>query len=232
MANTLDLDEELGDVELIESLEATFDLTFARDEFLHAYTVGEMFDHLLTRIDTAGAGEKCASAMAFYRLRRALSAIAPDTAMTPRTELTGLAGLTVKKLFIRLGQATGLKTPSPVLTPLGTIGLIAIFGAFLAACVLAAAAPRWIPATIAAGLLGWIVMKIDGGQLGRDYVTLGGLAKTMATLNYGRLIKDGARGDVSTLWQVFLDVVTEHSPLPRREIARDTRFFRRDRKAA
>jgi hypothetical protein len=71
---TLGLDDDLDGVEIAQSLEASFGAKFSNKEAEDCRTVGDIFTLLqshLVRDHRSSSG--CASAMAFYRLRRTVA---------------------------------------------------------------------------------------------------------------------------------------------------------------
>src|SRR6266481_8998152 len=74
MMNTLGLDDDLGMVEVVINLETSFSIRFADAEVGAWRTVGDIYSTLRSRVSNSGkrAG-RCATAMTFRRLRRALS---------------------------------------------------------------------------------------------------------------------------------------------------------------
>src|ERR1700734_2776145 len=90
MPNTLGLDDDLDGVEVVQDLKRIFDIMVSRQEAARIFNVGEFHDLLLQKIPPDEAGGKCASAMAFYRIRRALRCLGHDHDLTPASGIRAL----------------------------------------------------------------------------------------------------------------------------------------------
>ncbi|MBA4766956.1 MAG: hypothetical protein H2049_04880 [Porphyrobacter sp.] len=86
--------DDLAD--LIPEIEASFAVTLPQD-LRHVQTAGALFDEILRCRTPAGAGERCDTQMAFYRVRRLLVKVGLDTAAargrTPSAYRTALLHL-------------------------------------------------------------------------------------------------------------------------------------------
>jgi hypothetical protein len=65
--------------------------------------------------------------------------------------------------------------------------------------------------------LGWV----DPGRLPENCTTLGSLVQQVAALNYGRLMKMGARHRDGDIWENLTELLSCYA-LPKAEITRDT----------
>jgi len=110
----------------------TFDIKITDKEAEGIYSVGEMCDLLLHKIAADHANRKCASAMAFYRLRRAISELRVSEKLTPSTPLGFLERGRTKSNFRSLEKQTGLRLPQPAMTWIGSIGALAALFPILA----------------------------------------------------------------------------------------------------
>jgi hypothetical protein len=236
MVNTLSLDDDLGDAKLVRSLESAFDLKMPRD-LSHVSNVGQLFDVLFLQFSSVDQGRKCATAMAFYRLRSALYEMKNER-LPPSFQLNLVQDISVKRLFGRLSQKTNLKLPNRALTAIGNSGGALIVVAFMAILPLYILGDQniidmhwlWaIPVGIAAGAA---VIKFDPGRLPSDCQTLGDLVRKTATLNYGRLAKQGAKATEEDIWREFREIVSQQSGVAPKDIQRDTVFFRKQLRAA
>ncbi len=236
MVNTLDLDDDLGDAELVRSLESAFDLKMPRD-LSHVSNVGQLFDALLLQFSSVDQGEKCATAMAFYRLRGALCDMRNER-LSPSFQLNLVQDISVRQLFSQLSRKANLKLPNRALTAIGNSGGALIVIAFMAMFPLYVLGDlniidmHWlwaIPVGIPAGVA---VIKFDPGRLPNDCQTLGDLARKTATLNYGWLAKQGAKATEEDIWREFRKIVSQQSDVAPSDIQRDTVFFRKQLRAA
>jgi len=77
-----------GDVmdEILTTVESSFNLKFSTYELQHVTTFGELCDIIISKITLQEVSD-CTSQQAFYKLRKALSFIAPTATVLPSTEL-------------------------------------------------------------------------------------------------------------------------------------------------
>jgi acyl carrier protein len=83
MPNTLGLDDDLDPVEVVQLLERVFDIEVSQEEADRISTVGDFYEVLLRKIPPDEADRKCASAVAFYRIRAALRRLGHGDRLTP-----------------------------------------------------------------------------------------------------------------------------------------------------
>ena len=223
MPNTIGLDDDLDDVELLRELQAVFDIAFSPEEAWTLVTVGDVEALLLRRIPANEADRKCASAMTCYRLRAALARLGHGERLAPAAALPGLARGRVRAKLKQLERESGLRLPVAPATRLGC--LVACAG-FIAMTVGALWLQPAFPALIVGGALGLFIALImlrfiDPGQLPDSCATLAGLARAAAVLNHGRLIRAGARHRAEDIWATLLEVLSIYEVL-KAEITRET----------
>ncbi len=74
--------------------------------------------------------------------------------------------------------------------------------------------------------MAWAVLALaDPGRLRRDCRSLGGLARAAALLNYGRLIRAGARHGEEDIWRHLVAALSSFAAVSEAAIARDTMFL-------
>lgn len=238
MPNTLDLDDELDDVELIESLQRAFEIEFDPGEIRTISNVGSLFKILERELGVPNGQHKCATAMAFYRLRRALRSVNQAVTFEPVTDLTGFNKLSAKRFLAKLHRSTGLNMPKQQMSWIGGVGGSVFILSLLALIPVAILVGKHIIASdwgrpIVVGIVGGLaVLFLDPGRLPEDCATLGGLANKVAILNYGRFAKLGALSDKASLWENYVELLCELSATPKNEINAETVFFRHQLKAA
>jgi hypothetical protein len=172
------------------------------------------------RPDAIGAG--CASAMAFYRLRRALARDGSNPCLAPTTALEEIPSPSPKATFRRILEAyPDIRLPRLSLSAAGLCGLALLVSAF-ALIVVLAASPRWSAFPALATALGVLLMRYDRGRFPRGCRTLGDLARKVAGLNIVALTAAGACYREVDVWRAFVEVLTEHSSLPKSEIQEHT----------
>lgn len=225
MANTLDLDPEWGAIDLLEEVEATFNIKIENEEAERCSTVGDLFDvvcaHSPNWDDHDG---NCGSSMVFYRMRRSLN-LGDKRGVTPDTALAA-SGLQPNHLFKKLTDDTGLRLPSYELTWLGRTGGYLLVGGILAAIV-ALVSGHWIVGGLVAliALAGLPLLRADPGSLPAGTVTVADLVRRTVPLNAASLNEAGARP--ADRWSVLVALAAEHGTLPPDEIGPETFFHRK-----
>jgi hypothetical protein len=230
VTNSLGLDDDLDGVELVQNLEKAFEIQIADSEAESILTVGQLYDLLLQKIPANESNRKCASAMAFYRLKRALKGLGYE-APSPSTGLSFLEGRGAKISFKKLEHETGLRLPRPELSYGGFFGCLAVVIIFCVVLGFSAFLHRryfsginGFTVVVVFIVVGWGILYFDPGKLPKSCSTLGGLARKVAALNYGRFIKTGANHRDSEIWNNLLELLSEYA-LPKSEIGRDTYFL-------
>ena len=214
--NTLGLDDDIEPVEVLDSIERAFGIKITEAEAERCHTVADVYNLLVGRFATVDASaDRCVTSMAFHRIRAALG----DPEAGPRTSLASLSGLPPKRLFLRLRQATGLVTPAPALASTGLAGAWSVVAGLLMILPSIMLAPRvgWLVPVglIAAGIA---LIRLDPGRLSPNHSTLGGMARSVAALNFGKLVEQGGISGPQTLWSALVEVLAQHSTLPKTQI--------------
>jgi len=213
MANSLDIESD-DTVVLIYDLEKVFDIEISNEEAVQLSTVGELHDLLLQKISPNADDRKCATAMAFYRVHRALMEMGYPERMAPATDVRFLDKGGAKRAFKVLHEKTGLHLPQPDWTWIGRTGCVASIGGAIAAIMLAVLhQPLWSIASAA-----------------RFIALGGGIAATLLEPGkVGRLAKQGARHSDADVWNALVEILSDYA-LPKEAIARDTYFVRSELK--
>lgn len=217
MTSSLGLAGDLDDVELIQDVEAAFGVRLADDEIEQCSTVGQLFELIKARLPKLPSGQSCSTAMCFYRLRRALephSAIA----LKPKTSISALSGVPVRKLHQIIETECGLRPPPQYITLWGCLALLLVvtipFGLF------AVGMPWWIALPSAA--LGIGLYRLAPIQLPGEAETFGDLVRIVSSRSIGALAGQGARLGPKEAWQAFTDVLSYHTQLSKGEIGPET----------
>lgn len=122
MSNTLDWVGDGDDLAAVERLEQTFEISFSKEELTALTDVGSLHDLILQKISHINDKGKCASAMAFYRLRAALKSWRNDIAILPSTAMNVFTASSPKYLFRSLERQTGLRLGYPPHSWIGILG--------------------------------------------------------------------------------------------------------------
>ena len=226
--------EDFSQDEAAAAVGGLFQVDFSDPEVEQIITVGDLYTLLLQKFPPNEDNRKCATVMAFYRLRRALSDKRPRKELLPSFDLTTLKGLSAKELFKDLEQATGLTLPRCGKTRIGSganavgcIGsVIFILGPIVALAMLFTTAPLAMGARemrvlyaillgIIAPLIGYRAVKLaksidrrDPGVIPDKYRTLGSLSRRAALMNYGSLAKSGAARNEKVIWSLFTELLS------------------------
>lgn len=217
MTSSLGLAGDLDDVELIQDVEAAFGVRLEDDEIERCSTVGQLFELIKARLPDLPSGQSCATAMCFYRLRRALQ---PHSviALKPKTSIGALGSLPVRKLHRIIETECGLRPPPQYITFWGCLALLLVvtlpFGLF------AVGMPWW--SALPSAALGIGLYRLAPIQLPGEVETFGDLVRIVASRSIGALAGQGARLGPEEAWQAFKDVLSDHTQLSKDEIGPET----------
>jgi hypothetical protein len=224
----LDDDDATG---ALSDLERSLGFRFGDDELTACRTVGDIHRIIARRLVNSG-GDACASAMAFYRLRRALAPYTDGEKLRPSSVLAEVIQVPPKRLFKKIEAETGLHLPQATSSWLGRLAFAVAVTALLGIIPVHVLYPGWtlftillIPASI------W-TLSIDPGRFAEDCRTLRDLAKTTAALNFGHLLDAGSRPRTADQWEVLTEVFSEYSALPKAEITAEMLILPAKRYAA
>jgi hypothetical protein len=227
MPNTLGLDDDLDGVEVVRNLERIFDVKVSNEEAKRIFTVGEFHDLLLSKLPPKEADKKCATAMAFYRIRSALRRLGYGDKFTPASDMRILECGRTKSNLRKLEVESGLRLPGTISTRLGRFA--GLLGFVMTLIIVFSLQPGFASAflgvIIGLTLAGAILKYGDPGKLPLNSSTLAGIARTAAAMNYGRLVKMGARHRDEDIWENLAEALAGYA-LPKPEITRETFFLR------
>lgn len=236
MANTLDWDDDLDSCVALEAVEKCFDIDLCDLDLRHVYRMGELFDVVWRKLPGDRTGRKCASAMAFYRLRSALALASWRfrERTGPQSDLAWLDRFYTRAFVKDVEDQCGLRLPKPRLTWMGKLGWWAVLlpVAWFPFRMLADRFEWLVPdgAGIAyflsIVLLAWALTKFDPGRLPKDCTSMRGLVDETVRLSYGRLVRHGADARKEEVWRMLRIVLAAHSVLPAKEMTRDTVLLR------
>jgi hypothetical protein len=222
--NVLPLVGDGDDVDLIRAVEESFSVKFRKADLENCTTVGDLHRLILANAPSAERSNMaCLSALAFYRLRRALAPVSGEMRVRPRTLLSEFIRPSQSKRFWRdITRTTGLTIPAP---SSGWAG-ITLFVLTLAAPVVAHyyAGHGGIAAIVPAA----IVAKLVSDRLARfpsRIRTVGDLANAVAGLNASQLLPEGAPMRAKETWLVLEEVIRDDLAF-NGSISGETRFFR------
>jgi len=226
MPNTLGLDDDLDGVEVVRDLERIFDIKVSNEEAERIFTVGEFHDLLLSKLPPNEADKKCATAMTFYRIRRALRRLGYGDRLTPASDMRLLEQGRTKSNLMKLEGDSRLRMPGAVSTRTGR--RVALFGFVMTLIIVFSLQPGFASAflgvIVGLVLVGVVLKYGDPGKLPANCSTLADFTRTAAAMNYGRLVKMGARHRDQDIWDNLVESLS-HYALPKPDITRETFFL-------
>ena len=215
-------------VELIDEFEASFGIDLQDGETETCETVGEVHDLIIRRFQYDDVGEKCATAMAFYQLRRAVGCRF-DGKVVPSTPLANALDCSPRMLLKGVAVKTGLRLPLPVLSLPGASGIALGAAGFIGTLVLAAHYPLSFALLLAlfcaASMLAIASGYFDRGRYPSGMKTVGDLAKHVAALNVGRFRDQGAKMRDDDIWTALTIIVSETTGIVPERIGPQSRFY-------
>jgi hypothetical protein len=226
MPNTLGLDDDLDGVEVVRELERVFDVKVSNEEAERIFTVGEFHDLLLSKLPPNEADRRCATAMTFYRIRSALRRLGYGDELTPASDMRVLERGRTKTNLRKLEVESGLHMPGTVSTRIGR--RVAFCGFVVTLATVFSLQPGFASALL--GIMIGLIMVVvtlkygDPGKLPANCSTLADLTRAAAAMNYGRLVKMGARHRDEDIWDNLVEALS-HYALPKPDITRETFFL-------
>jgi hypothetical protein len=228
MLQTLGLDDDDASDALV-AVEKAFDVKITAADAGQIYNVGDLFGILRGKIEGGDGDRKCASAMAFYRVRRALNDLSANAGRSPSHDLTRLHRVYTKSFVKSLEEKSGLRLPRPSPGWIGDLGVALMLGGMLGA--LATMSRPLVPVALVIFVGGMIVggalVHFDRGRLPTNCRTLGALAKKAENLSFGRLVNEGADARDGHLWKALAGILADLAGVPADQIAPETYFLQR-----
>lgn len=217
--SSLGLAGDLDDVALVEDIEQAFGVRLPDDEVSRCQTVGDLFELVVDRLpDRIGNADRCATAMCFYRLRRAVLTLAPDMELRPSTPIEALRGLSVKSLYHAFQGADGLRPPARHLSAWGGLSLLLVVA--LPIGLLFWEAPWWTAALSV--LLAVPLYQLSPVRLPPQIKTFGDLVELVTARSIGTLGADGARLRSAEAWKALQTVCADHAATTGGEVGKST----------
>lgn len=226
MPNSLGLDDDMDGVEVVMELERVFDIKVRPAEVERISTVGEFHDLLLSKIPPNELDKKCATAMAYYRVRGALERLGYGNKLSPASDMRILERGRTKSTLRKLEESSGLYMPRAVPTYIGCFSALSGFAMTLVLVFsLQPSVAAAFLGTVAGLVVAGVILKYgDPGKLPPHCRTLAGITRTVAAINYGRLVKLGARHRDEDIWENLVEALSDYE-LPKIEISRETFFL-------
>lgn len=217
--DTIGLAGDGDDIDLLEAIEASFQVNFG-DAAAKCFTVGDIYEALLDLVPTSSLPGLCATSMAFYRVRSALTRVADfDGPVTPSARLSGLTALPPKRLHVLLAQELGVARLPQMLSARGCFG-IAVLLAGVVGGLLAVALPVLWPTLLLIPVGFEMTRRDEGGYYG---ATVGDLARDVARRNFSLFASDGADARPAALWRTLCELIAEETGAA--QVTTNTRLF-------
>jgi hypothetical protein len=239
MIDNLRMGGDGDDVELTQRVEKVFDLHIVNSEAASIVNVGDLYDLILKKLPLSETNTKCASAMAFYRLRRAFIDLKMADALSPSSDMAVWRSVHARPLFRELERRTGLNMPRQSFSWIGKTG------GWIALSWLAAIAfdlllpPTYKPILQVLSIYCWSALpfafalaQFDPGRFPKNCRTFGDLATKVSEVSYGKLVKAGAATSEQVIWTTLTEAVESITNVPAAKIARETLFFASQQKKA
>jgi len=194
------------------------------NELSNCYTVGELFDLILALLpDRSTAADRCATAMCFYRLRRAVLRLAPGIQLRPSMSIDVLRGLSVRSLYKSMHINEGLRPPIPYISRWGALSLLmAVTGPV---GLLLAGSPWWL--AVAPLVLCAVLYRLSPVRLPPNAKTFRAFVELVAARNIAELSAQGARLRPPEAWKALQVLCRDHAEPSDGEINQDTLIYDR-----
>ena len=222
--DTLGLVGDGDDQDLIQAIEKSFDVRFGEATTTWA-TVGDIHQAIVERLEPSAAPGRCATAMAFYDLRRALAPLWSSTArITPGARLSDSIRQRPREVFKALQRDLGVLAPPIQLSGVGALGMLMILGGFLAVVIAFAQSVLWpvLWPIVLLLPLGCVLVRLDPGSYGA--MTVGDLARDIANQNFAHYAAKGADGRPDAVWRTLCALIKEETGR-RADIRPQTQFY-------
>lgn len=227
MRSSLGLGGDLDDVELVQDIEQAFGIRLPDDELSRCRTVGDLFQLVAARLPSRADADRCATAMCFYRLRRAVLTLAPDVQLHPSKSIDVLQGIPVKSLYRSIEGVGGLRPPPPYISAWGGFSLLLAVTAPIG--LLLCGVPWW--AAVLAALLAITAYRLSPLRLPPQVKTVRDLVELVAARSVGTLADQGARLRSAEAWKALQTMCADHAATTGGEIGSSTLIYA-PRKAA
>lgn len=217
--------------DLLHAVETSFGIRFADEETARVQTAGDLHDMIMARL--RGDGDRCATSMAFYRLRRGLIALGAAEKIVPGSPLPIEMKKVPKAYLRRLSALSSLDVRTGVIGWPGAIGMLMILG--LVVLVLLALGQQswpllWVAVAMAVGATTLIVA--DRGRIPDGVASIGDLTRFAVARNHGRLVIEGAAARDGEVWSSVRGIVADVAEFLPESVGRDSRLFMPQSKSA
>jgi hypothetical protein len=208
MVDTIGLVGDGDEIHLLYAIEDSFRVNFGEATAKFS-TVGDIYEALLARVPTSLTPGLCATSMAFYRVRSALTRIADvQGRVTPSTKLAGLSSMAPNQLLALLSQELGVNRLPQTPSWRGCLGMVVFLAGVIGGLSMAFGHPALWPALLLIPA-GFLMVRRDGG--GYYSTTVGDLARNVASSNFSHFASLGADVRPAALWRSLCELIAEET---------------------
>ncbi|MCM0001196.1 MAG: hypothetical protein NBV68_17635 [Erythrobacter sp.] len=166
------------------------------------FTAEDLFEEVMYRRAGRETGDKCDSAMLFFRLRGNFQRLQPGASIMPGTRLKGLSRMSPKRLAKRLARETGLAMPD---AEIGKLGCAMVLLGFAGGPIL------WWQVDFAAGCLtlfgAGMISLFDRGSYSGNWETVWSLVDAIARKNVPRTDAISGRSRPEDVWRRYAEIL-------------------------
>jgi acyl carrier protein len=215
-------------VELVIEVEKAFDINILNADAEKIITVGQLYDYVVAKLP-AQETDRCLSAAAFYRFRRALTVQfgIDRRAVHPSTLIAGTVLEPKRRSDWRLlEQRLDWRLPSLVRPAWMSVALMGLLAGWILAVI---AASGWAGGIAVGGLLvacasvfGAILLSLTAFHLTTPFATrfpgdcstVRGMVRSALLLNYGKLSTEGPGWNRQEVWDCLRAIIVKQLGVP------------------
>lgn len=236
MTNCLSWDGDSW-LDMEDWLKDQFALQIPHEDCKEIMTVGDLYQAMKRHLVVSAENRKCATALAFYSLRQALTDLRTPLRLSPQSRLADVNLTRLRWALNCLGG--GLDVPRASATPserfCGKIAFVAAIACISTALIaLSSSHPislLWLLGFLALALGSMRILLRSLTRVPDNCITLGDLSRRIAARNYGRFLRRGAKKSDDALWDSLREGLAALSALTPEQIRRETVFFKSQLKA-
>jgi hypothetical protein len=185
----------------LDLIERSFGVTLPEGHG-YIFTAEDLFEEVMYCRAGREVGDRCDSAMLFFRLRSSFERLKPGVRITPSMRLKDLTRMSPNRLSKRLARETGLTMP---IVAFGYVG----FGGWVMALI-GGPLVWWLIDVVAfafVGVTSTVMMLADRGRYWLEWETVWSLVDAIARKNVPRTDAVAARGRPEDLWRRYAEIL-------------------------
>lgn len=214
------------DVELIEAFESTFEISFSNEEVESMSTLGQAFEAICSKLPTTQSQQnKCLTAMAYYRLNRALCG---DGKINLGTRVEVPQDQSPRSFQKQLERRADLRLH--FLTRASTRTIILFFFQFVswivAPIMLSGSSAFIVGVVIAAGShILWRFADSSDERVWMFDGTLGDLSRQASETNFRKLVSLGGTWKEPDVWKTMTSIIHDCTGFPPDNMTPEMKFI-------